>query len=322
MTAPDAGRWFNVFAPASVANVGPGFDCFGFSLGEPGDVVRARVVGEPGVRIVAIRGSDDSPLPFEPERNTAGRAALSILAGDPDFAAHRGLELEIDKELPPCSGLGSSAASAVAGAVAAMLALGEATDVAYDRARVLEAALDGEEVASGSRHGDNVAPSLLGGFTIVQSVDPLNVARFEPALPCRVAIVVPRLSIATKQAREALPKQVSLRDAVANCANASSVVLALLTANEALLRAAFADRFAEPHRAKLIPGFDEAKQAALAAGAYGCSISGSGPTLFALAPDDVAAARAAAAVVAALARHGVASRSFVTAISPQGARRQ
>jgi homoserine kinase len=315
-----AGDWVSVFAPATIANVGPGFDCFGISLGEPGDIVRARVVAEPGVKITAIRG-DGGALPYEAERNTAGQAALAILAGEGEWAARHGLELEIEKGLPAGSGLGSSAASAVCGAVAAMLAVGHATGSVYNRDRVLFAAVDGEAVASGAWHADNVAPALFGGFTIVQSLDPLNVVRLEPLLPCRVAVVTPDFVVETKRAREALPKSVSMRDAVANCANAASLVAALLTANGPLLRAALADRLAEPHRAKLIPGFAEAKRAAIAAGAYGCSIGGSGPTLFALAPDEDDAERAGEAIVATFARHGLTSRLLVCEISPLGARR-
>lgn len=315
----DANDWIGVFAPATIANIGPGFDCFGLSLGEPGDIARARVVAQPGVRIVAIDG-DNGALPYEAPRNTAGMAALSILSAEPAWAANHGLELRLEKGLPACSGLGSSAASAVAGAMAAMLAVCKTVGRPYDRQLVLRAAIDGEAVASGARHADNVAPALFGGFTIVQSLDPLNIVRLEPALPCHVATVTPELAIATKAARDILPKTITLSDAVANCANTASVVAALLTADGALLRAALADRFAEPYRARLIPGFDEAKQAALAAGAYGCSIGGSGPTLFALAPDEASARRAGQAIADIFSRHGLASRLTVTIIDPQGAR--
>ena len=319
MNAVNTSGWISVFAPATIANIGPGFDCFGLSLGEPGDIVRARVVAEPGVRIVAIR-CDDGALPYDAPLNTAGKAAMAILAEQPEWSATNGLELKLEKGLPVCSGLGSSAASAVAGAMAAMLAVSRASGCAYDRQRVLRAAIDGEAVASGARHADNVAPALLGGFTIVQSLDPLRIVRLEPVLPCRVSTVTPELAIATKAAREILPKMVSLQDAVANCANTASVVAALMTADGPLLRAALADRFAEPYRAKLIPGFDEAKRAALDAGAYGCSIGGSGPTLFALAPDEDSARRAGQAIVGIFARKGLASRLTVTTINPQGAR--
>lgn len=319
MSATDA-AWVRVFAPATVANVGPGFDCFGFSLGHPGDVVAARCSDRPGVRILEVTG-DGGVLPRETERNTAGRAALSIWQALPRGLGELGLELIVEKGLPLFSGLGSSAASAVAGAVAAALIAHEVGGVPYDRDRVLRAALDGEAVASGARHADNVAPALLGGFTIVQSNDPLNVARFEPLLPLHVAVVSPDLHVATEQARAVLPQQVPLRDAVANAANAASLVLALLSADADLLRAALTDTLAEPYRARLIPGFTQAKTAAIEAGAYGCSISGAGPALFALAPDEPTADAAATAIAAVFAAHGLAATTYVTPISPQGARR-
>jgi homoserine kinase len=301
--------------------VGPGFDCFGFSLGEPGDTVWARVVDEPGVRIREIHG-DGGRLPLETAQNCAGRAAQAIWEAEGAFARTHGLELIVEKGLPLCAGLGGSAASAVAGAMAAMLAVGDAAGSPYDRDRVLQAALLGEAVAAGAPHADNVAPALLGGFTIVQSTAPLNIARFEPALPCHAAVVTPEFEVPTKAAREALPRHVPLADGVANCANAASVVLALLSGHAALLRAALQDRFAEPFRAKLIPGFADAKRAAVEAGAYGCSIGGSGPTLFALAPDEPSAQAAAAAIAAVFAARGLTSHTIVSTISPHGARRR
>jgi len=312
------GEWIGVYAPATVANVGPGFDCFGFSLGEPGDVVRARVCDEPGVRIVAIDG-DDGALPRETERNTAGVAAWTVWRQLPAVASI-GLELMIEKGLPLCGGLGGSAASAVAGAVAAMRAGERQAGLPYRLDLVWQGALAGEALASGSIHGDNVAPSLLGGFTIVRTTAPLNGARFEPKIACRVVLVTPHMSMPTREARTALPRDVPLSRAVANCANAASLVLALAIGDGQMLRGALEDVIVEPVRGRLIPGFADAKRAALAAGVYGCSISGAGPTLFALAPDDAVAAQAAAAMAAALSRHGLAATTRITAVSPEGAR--
>jgi homoserine kinase len=311
--------WTRVFAPATVANVGPGFDCFGFSLGEPGDIVAARPSDRPGVRLLAIEG-DGGVLPTEVAANTAGRAALSIWESAPELKPH-GLELILAKGLPLCSGLGSSAASAVAGAMAAALVAADLVGLPYDRGRVLKAAIDGEQVASGTRHADNVAPALLGGFTIVRGEEPEQIARFEPVLPLAVAVVAPAYEVPTKAAREALPREVPLADAVANIAAAATLVLALTQGDARLLREALVDRLAEPHRAKLIPGFAAAKQAALDAGAYGCSISGAGPAMFALAPDDTVADAAAVAMARAFAARGIESIRFVTTISSQGARR-
>jgi len=312
-------EWVSVYAPASVANVGPGFDCFGFSLGEPGDIVHARLSNKLGVRISEIQG-DEGSLPVDVQINTAGKAALTIWDQMPELAAKCGIELKIEKGLPPCSGLGSSAASAVAGAMASMLIVERQTGLPYDQQKVLYAALAGEAVASGSIHADNIAPALLGGFTIVQSCNPLNIARFEPALDCSVSIVTPKLLIPTKAAREILPKEIPLRQAISNWANAASLVAALLTADEDLLRSALNDHIVEPVRARLIPGFDEAKKAAIQAGAYGCSISGAGPTLFALTPNNDIAHQACKDMVAVFARYNLDCASFVTKISSQGAK--
>lgn len=305
-----------VRAPATVANVGPGYDCFGFALEGLGDMVTARRVEGEGVRIVEIRG-DGGQLPREASKNTAGRAAQSVWS-DPRLGG-LGLELTIEKGLPLFSGLGSSASSAVAGALAAMTLRCEVTGESCERDLVLAAALDGEELASGCRHADNVAPALLGGFTVVQSSAPVRVGRFVPALPLAVSVVMPELRISTREAREVLPREVALGDAVANWSNAAALVVALLQGEVALLRAALSDRIVEPCRARLIPGFDTARKAALEAGALGFSISGSGPALFALALDEAVAGAIGAAVVEALGRHGVAARAVTSHISPQGA---
>lgn len=309
--------WIRVFAPATVANVGPGFDCFGFALVEPGDTVWARASERPGVRIIEVRG-DGGALPTAALANTAGRAAMAIW--DEVGSTDRGLELIVEKGLPLCSGLGSSAASAVAGAVAAAGVAKRVTGIELDQATLLEAALAGEQVASGDRHADNVAPSLLGGFTIVQAAEPLHIARLEPALPCHVAVVTPRLEISTRESRAALPKQVPLGDAVANWANTASMVLALVRGESDLLRRSLRDHVVEPHRAAGIVGFVRAREQALATGAYGCSISGSGPTVFALTPSAEIATAAAAALTAAFEHHGLASSATVTSLSLRGAR--
>ncbi len=170
----------------------------------------------------------------------------------------------------------------MAGAVAAMHLLAQETGESFDDMRVLDAALAGEAVASGDAHADNVAPSLMGGFTIVQRGRPPRIGRFIPRLHCWIATVTPQIEISTRQARASLPTHVPLHDAVANWSNASALVLALLQGDEESLRHVLVDRVIEPHRARLIPGYDEVRHAALDSGAIGCCISGSGPTLFAL----------------------------------------
>jgi homoserine kinase len=307
-----------VFAPATIANLGPGFDCLGVAIDGPGDTLEARAVpgGVPGVTIEEITG-DAAGIPLEAERNCAGRAAQAVLARASGRAAREtALILRLHKGLPRGSGLGSSAASAVAGAVAAHLLLG--TPLGSNA--LLEAALEGECVASGGRHADNLAAALLGGFTIVRSHDPLDVVRLEAPALLRFVVVLPAMELETRHARAILPESVPLTAAVANWANAAAMVAAVARGSAADLGRAVVDRVVEPARKHLIPGFDEVRRAAIDAGAHGCSISGAGPSLFAVATAGTGAA-IAAAMQAAFARHGLESRAFVCAPDNRGARR-
>jgi homoserine kinase len=322
VSAPDrpaaAGAWVRVFAPASIANLGPGFDCLGVALDGPGDTVavRRRESGPPGVVITEITG-DAGGIPLSAEENCAGRAALAVLRQIPGKAGREAsLEMTIHKGLPRGSGLGSSAASAVAGAVAAHLLL----DSPVGRNQLLEAALEGEMVASGGRHADNLAASLLGGFTIVRSHDPLDVTRLEAPPQARFVVALPEMEIATRYARSILPEMVPLKDAVANAAHAAALVAAVARGNVADLGRAIVDRIVEPARRHLIPGFDDVRRAAMDAGACGGSISGAGPAIFAVATPDKADA-VAAAMHAAFSRHGLGARHYVCPPDNRGARR-
>jgi homoserine kinase len=322
VSAPDrpaaAGAWVRVFAPASIANLGPGFDCLGVALDGPGDTVavRRRESGPPGVVITEITG-DAGGIPLSAEENCAGRAALAVMRQIPGKAGREAsLEMTIHKGLPRGSGLGSSAASAVAGAVAAHLLL----DSPVGRNQLLEAALEGEMVASGGRHADNLAASLLGGFTIVRSHDPLDVTRLEAPPQARFVVALPEMEIATRYARSILPEMVPLKDAVANAAHAAALVAAVARGNVADLGRAIVDRIVEPARRHLIPGFDDVRRAAMDAGACGGSISGAGPAIFAVATPDKADA-VAAAMHAAFSRHGLAARHYVCPPDNRGARR-
>jgi homoserine kinase len=323
-----SGSWTSFFAPATVSNVGPGYDCFGFALEAPGDTVHVRLADEPGVRIDAIEGG--AGLPTDPAANTASVAAARVWAraanGDP-----RGIEMRIEKGLPPGSGLGSSGASAAAGAAAAMDLAVRALGATADDDLVLDAALAGEAVATGAPHADNVAPALRGGFTIVLATDDApsdaasgtpHVTRFMPALDLRVAVVTPRLEVSTRAARALMPREIPLADAVAHWSGTATLVCGLMTGDADLVRRALIDRVAAPRRAALIPGCAAAQAAALEAGALGSSISGSGPTMFALATDDAVAEAAAAAMGRVFAAEGLDSTAVVSAIAQHGARRR
>ena len=317
MTEPQTQpTWVKVFAPASIANLGPGFDSLGVALEGLGDTVEARRTESPGVRIIEMTGEKEN-IPTDPAKNCAGRAAESVLKQLKGKAAKEaGLEMKLHKGLPQGSGLGSSAASAVAGAVAAHLLFGSA----LGRNMLLEAALEGEVLASGGRHADNLAASLLGGFTIVRSHDPLDVIRLEMPSAFRFVVVLPGMELETRYARSVLPEMIPLKDAVSNWANTAALAAAVAQGKPVDFGRAVLDRVVEPIRSKLIPGFAEVKRAALEAGAHGCSISGAGPALFAVASAE-AAERIALAMHAAFQRHGLPGRHFVCAPDNRGARR-
>ncbi len=314
---PDPQGWIRVFAPASIANLGPGFDCLGIAIEGVGDFVsvRARADGARGVVISEITG-ESGGIPLEAEENCAGRAALAVLAQSGPASPVAGIEMKIHKGLPRGSGLGSSAASAVAGAVAAHLLLGSR----LGNNALLEAALAGEMVASGGRHADNLAASLLGGFTIVRSHDPLEVTRLDAPPGLRLVVVLPEMEIETRYARSILPESIALEAAKANWAHVAAMVAAVARGQVADIGRAVVDAVAEPARRHLIPGFDEVKRAALEAGAFGCSISGAGPAVFAIASPE-SGDRVAAAMHAAFARHGLGARHFAAAPDNRGARR-
>ncbi len=260
-----------VHAPATVSNVVCGFDCLGFALSEPFDEINVRKIDEPVIRIAH---KDDFGLPTEPEQNVAGVALRAMLdAMQADF----GFEVEITKNIKPGSGIGSSSASSCGAVVAANHLLGGR----FSDLELAEFAMEGEKLASGSRHADNVAPCIFGGFTIVRSADPLDIVSIE--FPHLFATVIhPQIEIKTADARAILPKQIPLADAVRQWSNLASLVASLYKGDLDLLARSMDDFIVEPVRKSLIPKFDEVKEASLASGAIGGGISGSGPSMFML----------------------------------------
>ncbi|HWH52109.1 MAG TPA: homoserine kinase [Gemmatimonadaceae bacterium] len=304
------GRVVHAFAPGGIGNLGPGLDILGCAVTGPGDGVRARRVEEPGVRIETPGHPD---LPRDPTRHAAGIAALAVLrrAG----ATAVGLSFEIEKGLPLAGGQGGSAASAVAGAVAANALL----DEPFDRDELLGAALEAEEKLAG-RHIDNLAPALFGGIVLIRSVDPLDVMHLPVPSGLRFAIVHPRMQLRTADARAVLPSTIDRATALAQAAAVAALVAALGARDLSRLRGAIDDRIAEPARAPLLTGFPEAKRAALDAGALGCSISGAGPSSFAIADGDAAAERVMHAMVRAYNAAGVPATGRIARVDEQGAR--
>ncbi len=300
------------FAPATVSNVACGFDVLGFALDSPGDEVTARMASS-GVTIDDIVG-DSGRLPRDAAKNTAGVAAQALLARAKD---PRGVGLTIRKGLPLASGLGGSAASAVAAVVAvdALLGLKTPLDV------LLSCALEGERLGAGSAHADNIAPSLYGGFVLVRRADPPDVIRLPVPSGLTAVVVHPDLEIETAKARALLGTTVPLADAIREWANLGAFVDALHRSDFAQMSRSLEDTIAEPRRAPLVPGLASIKQAAVEAGALGCSLSGSGPSLFALCRDRRSADRVASAMAAAVTRAiGGEPQTYVSAIAPHGAR--
>ncbi len=324
------------FAPATVSNVACGFDVLGFALNAPGDEVTARFLEgresfslaagggasrstqklqttpDPLVLIDDITG-DGGRLPRDPAKNTASVAARALLTV---LGERRGVALTIRKGLPLSSGLGGSAASAVAAVVAVDGLLGARTPLDT----LMACAFEGERVGAGSAHGDNIAPAVYGGFVLVRVPNPPDVVRL-PVPPGLTAVVVhPDLEIETARARALLGTTVPLCEAIRQWANLGALVHALHCADFDLLSRALEDTIAEPRRAALVPGLAAIKQAAVGAGALGCSLSGSGPSLFALCRDADSAASVASAMTAAVRQHiGGEPQTYVSPIAPRGA---
>jgi homoserine kinase len=301
------------FAPATVSNVACGFDVLGFALDAPGDEVTAEFTPGPGVHILDIAG-DGGRLPRDAHRNTAGVAVQALLT---ILGERRGVGLRIRKGLPLSSGLGGSAASAVAAVVAADALLGAQSSAD----RLMGCALDGERLGAGSSHADNVAPCVCGGLVLVRAPHPPDVLRLPVPDGLTAVVVHPDLEIETAKARALLGTSVPIGDAVRQWANLGAFVHGLHTGDAALISRALEDAIAEPRRAPLIPGLAAIKAAATAAGALGCSISGSGPSLFALCLGPTVADRVAEAMGTAVAREiGGQYQTYVSPVLNRGAR--
>jgi len=305
-------------ASATVANLGPGFDVLGLCLEGPRDTVTAELTDTGAIEIVEITGhgaSGAGRLPTDPAANCAGVAARHVLErfGPPGIGAR----LWLDKGLPLGSGLGSSSASSVAGA----LAVANLIDPGLPREVLLDACREGERVAAGSPHADNVGPCLLGGVVACLHDDGETVHVLPLAFPDGLVLAVakPDFDVRTADARAALPATVPLADAVRNVGWTAGLVTALAQGDMDLLALCLRDRLATPYRKALVPGFDEVVAAAVAAGAVGAGLAGSGPTIFALTDDRDAALAAADAMVEAFAKAGSRALAFVSPVDRYGA---
>ncbi|TVQ96962.1 MAG: homoserine kinase [Deltaproteobacteria bacterium] len=299
------------FAPGTVANLGPGFDLLGLAVEGTGDTVVARRVDGDGVRIATITG-DGGRLPRESDRNTAAIAAAEVLRRT---GVRAGVELEVHKGMPIGSGLGSSAASAAAAAFATNALLGSP----LRRAELVPGCIEAEAAVAG-RHADNVAPAILGGLVLVRSLEPLSLLRLPVPAELGVVVVTPRFEVSTRAAREALPADVPMGAMVRNGARLATLVSACYSGDVALLAECLFDEVVTPARAALTPGSDDVMDAALGAGALGASMSGSGPSIFALVHHPARGPAVRDAMIAAFGRAGLEATGLVSRADAPGAR--
>jgi homoserine kinase len=299
-----------VFASATVANVACGFDILGFAVDNPGDEVILRFSDKPGVRIVSITG-DEGRLSYDAEQNTVGVPVLEYLK---KIGSNQGVEITLNKKMPFGSGLGSSAASAVAGA----FAINELMGKKLSKVEILQFAMQGEKAACGTAHADNVAPSLFGGFVLVRSYEPLDVIEIPTPSDLFCTIIHPHIEVKTKDARDILRKQVQLKDAVIQWGNVAGLMAGLMKNDYALIGRSMQDVIVEPIRSILIPGYMEVKQSALDAGVLGAGISGSGPSIFALSTTEDTARHAGEMMKKVFDKYDIGSQVYVSTINQSG----
>jgi homoserine kinase len=300
-----------VIAPASVSNLACGFDTLGMALHIPCDEIIGRWVDTPGVHIIEIRGQKKN-IPLAAEKNIAGITAIALLNHLGEEG--RGLELKIHKHIQGGSGLGSSASSACAAAVL----VNEMLNHPLEKRDLIPFALDGEMIASGSRHGDNVVPSMLGGLFLIRDILSLDYHRIYTPPGLYMAILLPSFLLATKEARSILHPEVALKDMVTQSANLASLIIGMNNSDLDLIRRSLEDVVIEPQRKHLIPHFDKIKEKALQLGALGCSISGAGPAIFALCQEKTQAGEIAVAMNTIYVKANMEAQTFVAGINNEG----
>ena len=298
-----------VFAPGSVSNVGCGFDILGFAIDGIGDEMMVRKNQHNKIVLHTINGYED--LPTDPKKNVAGVAIQAMLD---DLKSNQGFDVDIVKNIKPGSGIGSSAASA-AGAV---VAVNELLGRPYNKLQLVHFAMIGEEVASGDMHADNVAPATLGGFCLIRGYNPLDVIHIDPPKDLWCTVIHPQIEIKTKESRELLSPKITLKKAIRQWGNVAGLMSGLYTSNYDLIGRSLEDHIIEPQRKVLIPEFDNLKQSVMQAGALGCSISGSGPSVFALANGKETAEVIASAMDTVFRRTKLEYKIYVSKISDGG----
>lgn len=299
-----------VFCPATIANLSCGFDVLGLCLDNVGDEMIIRKTAEKGVRITKIEGAD---LPLATEKNVAGVALLAMLQ---EVESEFGFEIEIYKHIKAGSGIGSSAASSAGAVFGANELLGQP----FSRKELVKFAMQGEKLASGNAHADNVAPALLGGFTLVRSASPLDIIKIESPSLLYATVIHPQIELKTSDARSVLKQTVSLKSAITQWGNVGGLIAGLYTQDYDLIGRSLHDEIVEPLRSVLIPGFDLIKQAAYEQGALGSGISGSGPSIFALSKGKENADKIANAMCAVYDSMGLPYEIHVCKVNDEGTR--
>ena len=305
-------RSVKALAPATVANVSCGFDIFGFAVEAPADEVVITLTETPGVVIKQITG-DNGRLPLDASRNTSGVAVQEFLR---KMESKVGAEITLHKKLPLGSGMGSSAASSAA----ALVAINHLFDNPFSREQMLPFAMEAERIACGSAHADNVAPSLLGGFVLIRSYSPLDVTKIPTPAGLYCTLVHPHIELKTEDSRRVLKSSIQMKDAVTQWGNIAGLVVGLMKPDYGLITRSLQDVIAEPIRSVLIPGFDDIKLTALANGALGSGISGSGPTIFSLSTDKETAQNVGTQIQERFVKMKLKSDVFVSRINHTGAR--
>ncbi len=297
-----------IFSPATIANISCGFDVLGLALDTIGDEMKIRKVSQKGVRITKITGQK---LPLDVQKNVAGVAALALLS---ETESNFGFEIEIDKRIKPGSGIGSSAASS-AGAV---WAINELLGKPFHITDLVRFAMEGERLATGVAHADNVAPALLGGFTLVRSYEPLDVLAIHTPKELFATVIHPQIEVRTSDAREILKTNIPLKEAIKQWGNVGGLISGLYTEDYDLIGRSLQDYIIEPIRSILIPAYDKVKAQSIKAGALGCGISGSGPSIFALSKGETIALKVADAMKAVYQDVGIDYEIHVSKVNKQG----
>jgi len=300
-----------VFAPATISNVGCGFDTIGFAIDKPGDIVKLKLRNDGIIRITKITG-DNGVLPKDIKKNTATVAILELLKNYNDKSI--GVDVEIRKKMPIGSGLGSSAASAVAAAYGMNILL----DNFFPQKEVLDFAIKGEAIASGAIHADNVAPSLMGGFVLIRDYNPVEIIKLPVPNNLYCTVIYPHIVIETKKARKLIKKNIKLSSARKHFGNIGSLVSSLYENDIELLSRTIHDEISEPARASLIPAFYDIKKSALENGAFGCTISGSGPSIFAFSKSQIAAIKIGKSMRKVTTENGLKSNLYISKINKTG----